>query len=85
MEAVALEALEIIVELAVEELCIAVIGSKCCRASKKKWDKVLKRLRRNKEDRQERVLKKINSVSSDVKKDVMEYAHKIGTLKITQL
>ena len=80
MEAIAVEALSVITEMAVEELVIAIAATKCCAKSKKKWDKVIKKLKHHKEDREERVLKRVNSLSTEVK------THLVGTLvKITSL
>ena len=57
--------IEQIVEIALDELFIAIMKTKCCARSRKKWEKIRKCCKKDKEDRSVRVQESLrrNSLS----------------------
>ena len=55
--------LEIIIEAAVEELFTAILATKCCKRSQKKWNKIRERWRKD-PDRPDRLREIISSSPS---------------------
>ena len=78
MESVAFDALEVIVELAVEEVMQCILATKCCAWSRKKWKKVMDQVKQLRSDRKDRIAKKLSV--SNVKQDILEYAVKITNI-----
>lgn len=64
-----------IVDLAVEEMIITIMGSKCCLWSKRKWKKVRKHMERDKHERSMRI------TDSMKRNNIFEYAVKIDEKK----
>ena len=84
MEAVILEAiLPQIVDLVCEEVIHSIMLSKCCMWSKKKWKKVMKIIKNNKDDRTTKVLDIIQTHS---KQKILDYAIRLDeTIKISNV
>lgn len=59
------EILEFIIETAVEELFAAILITKCCKRSKKKWNKIRERWRRD-PDRADRLQEILSSSPSRI-------------------
>ena len=73
------EILELIIETAVEEVIHVILASKCCHWSKRKWKKIMGKLEHTKEERSERVRRKVSG-DTEKKQDIMKYAHKISSV-----
>ena len=69
------EIMEIIIEMAVQEVMHCILATKCCHWSKKKWKKIMGRVEHQKEDRTERITRKLSDKKE--KQDIMDYAVKI--------
>jgi len=80
MEAIATEIITVIAEMAVEELVIAIAATHCCARSKKKWDKVKKKLFEHKDDRKDRVLRRVKSMTDEELKSFSKDILKISSI-----
>ncbi len=69
------EIMEIIIEMAVQEVMHCILATKCCHWSKKKWKKIMGQVEHQKEDRTERITRKLSDKKE--KQDIMDYAVKI--------
>lgn len=74
------QALEMIVELAVNEVMHCILATKCCMWSKKKWKKVMGQVEHQREDRSDRINVVLTSKTKKEKQDIMEYAIKITNI-----
>ena len=72
MEALAPEILEMVVELAVNEVMHCILATKCCVWSRKKWKKVMDQVHHQREDRSDRIRRRVSQV--DEKQDIKDYA-----------
>lgn len=70
------EILEMIVEMAVNEVMMCILATKCCKWSKKKWEKIMNQVEHQREDRGERIRKRISD-SPSKKQDIWDFAVKI--------
>ena len=84
MEVVVLEAvLPQIVDLVCEEVIQSIMLSRCCMWSKKKWKKVMKIIRKTKDDRTTRVL---DIIETHTKQKILDYAIRLDeTIKISNV
>lgn len=69
------ELLEMIVEMAVNEVMMCILATKCCKWSKKKWKKIKDQVHHQREDRGERIRERLR------KPDIFDYAVKISPRK----
>jgi hypothetical protein len=74
------EVLGVIVEMAVKEVMHCILETKCCKWSKRKWKKIMKRVDSQQEDREERIQARIKKESPKKKQDIMDYAVKISSI-----
>ena len=84
MEVVVLEAvLPQIVDLVCEEVIQSIMLSRCCMWSKKKWKKVMKIIRKTKDDRTTKVL---DIIETHTKQKILDYAIRLDeTIKISNV
>jgi len=84
MEVVVLEAvLPQIVDLVCEEVIHSIMLSRCCMWSKKKWKKVMKIIRKTKDDRTTKVL---DIIETHTKQKILDYAIRLDeTIKISNV
>ena len=74
------EIMEVIVEMAVKEVMHCILATKCCQWSKKKWNKIMGQVEHQREDRMERIQRRISQTSEKEKQDIMKYAVKITNI-----
>lgn len=74
------EIMEMIVELAVQEVMHCILASKCCAWSKRKWKRVMGQVEHQREDRKERITRRISGEPEHKKQNIMDYAVKITNI-----
>ena len=74
------EIMEMIIELAVSEVMHCILASKCCHWSKKKWKRIMGQVEHQREDRKERIQRRISGEPEDKKIDIMDFAVKITNI-----
>lgn len=83
--------LEMIVEMAVSEVMHCILATKCCRWSKKKWEKIKGQVEHQREDRKERITERLRPALADARgrldagvkpdaQDIMDFCVKISTV-----
>lgn len=71
MEAALVGITSMIVDIAVEEMIVTIMGSKCCLYSKSKWKKIRAYMKKDKHERALRVAEQI------VSHQILDFANKI--------
>ena len=74
------EILEMIVEMAVNEVMMCILASKCCAWSKRKWKRIMGQVEHQREDRKERIKKRLSGEPKEKQIDIMDYAVKISNI-----
>lgn len=72
--------LEMIVEMAVSEVMHCILATKCCRWSKKKWEKIKGQVEHQREDRKERITERLRPALADAVKDSARWRDTRGRL-----
>jgi hypothetical protein len=90
MEVIALELIASqLVEIAIEEVIEGIMMAKCCVWSKRKWVKIMQRIKKNEPERKQRVSMILESERrKSNNSEILDYANKIGemeNIKITNI